>query len=192
MYRKVKKVLLMILFLLLLVTTAHATKYFENFDDIPGWENNWLDSVSNIQNFYGLGHGFGNNPGALWLADGTPFSNLSIDLSWCWSCCITDIEFDIKTWIDGAKFIAYGYSGGILTEVLLPKFEWVHIDLGGLDGMAGFDIVGKFVEGNTSIDNVGITLGENYRCPKVVPEPMSMLLFGAAIVCLSFFRKKLK
>lgn len=43
----------------------------EDFEDeFPAWESRWLGTNSNIQNYYGLGEGRGNNPDGLWIDDG--------------------------------------------------------------------------------------------------------------------------
>ena len=48
-----------------------AVTYVEDFEAaFPAWESGWLGVNSNLQNYYGVGQGRGNNPDGLWIDDG--------------------------------------------------------------------------------------------------------------------------
>ena len=56
------------IFLLLCSSSTMAGLLIEDFEDaFPIWESNWLGVNTNLQNYYGVGQGRGNNNDGLGL-----------------------------------------------------------------------------------------------------------------------------
>ena len=168
---------------------ANAGLLTENFDGaFPEWESNWLGANSNLQNFYGVGQGRGNNPDGLWIEDG--LSNgvniAEITFNSVFGITITDFSIDTKAYGSGTLFEAFDMLGNsIISTTLTSNGQYHNISFSTTNGLSIFKYSNAYIEGNTSIDNVTVTTGN-----VSVPEPTSLAIFALGIIGLASRRFK--
>ena len=177
------------------VSAAVLTEDFEAA--FPAWEAGWLGTNSNLQNYYGVGQGRGNNPDGLWLSDGNVSDNMAnITFNPGFGGSITAFSIDTTTWIQGALFEAFDMSNNLLMSATIASMQGAFTDPGSYqtisfnsaNGVSGFRITGgQQIEGNTSIDNVVVTTGAVN-----VPEPASLALLAAGLFGLGVSRGRRK
>jgi len=184
-----------VLFLALTSTHAMSSVLVEDFEaSFPTWESAWLGSNSNLQNYYGVGGGRGNNPDGLWIADGLNNGSISeINFESSFGASINEFSIDVTTWINGATFEAFDMNGVSLVNTVITVMRGAYTDPGvyqnisfnSQNGVSGFKITGGSIEGSTSIDNVIVNTG-----PVNVPEPSTLLMLGLGMLGFSVLRKK--
>jgi hypothetical protein len=167
-----------------------GTTLVEDFEkEFPAWEKDWLGLNSNLQNYYGVGAGRGNNPDGLWLDDGDGVQygdyDVTIMFNSAFGASLSALSIDIAGWVPGT-FSIFDSFGQTLLSADVPLTYGAFTDPGkygtyavkSATGIGGFSFSSKEqIEGNTSIDNVSVTLGPR----TTVPEPSSLILFGAGI-----------
>lgn len=188
-----KKTVWYVVLSLLLCGVATAGTLTEDFEAaFPAWESAWLGANSNLQNYYGVGAGRGNNPDGLWLDDGDGIygsDTATIAFNPGFGATLTSFALDIAGWAPITLEI-FDVSNGILlsTNVTLTYGAWTdpgvyaHYSANSSNGIGGFRFIptgGDNVEGNTSIDNVVATQGQGG-----VPEPGTWVLLGTALLGL--------
>lgn len=171
---------------------AAATIYVEDFEaPFPAWESGWLGVNSNLENYYGIGQGRGNNPDGLWVSDGDgthidPLVDIKFDPAF--GATLTDFAIDIAGFVPGS-FTVYDLSGNALLVAPIPQTNggmsepgvYGHFSLSSSTGIGGFSFSPSQsqIEGNTSIDNVRVVSGT-----RTAPEPLSSALFALAGLAL--------
>ncbi|MBB5203634.1 hypothetical protein HNQ51_000927 [Inhella inkyongensis] len=197
-----KKVLLALSVLLAGAAQALPVNLTEDFEaSFPTWESGWLGSNSNLRNYYGVGQGRGNNPDGLWIHDnGLDASNNSlIQFGAGFGAQITHFSIDVTTFVQGALFEAYDMSGQLLNSSAITVMGGAFTDPGNYqtisfsstNGVSRFRISNPTngIEGNTSIDNVAVTLNGNTQH---VPEPATLALTGLGLLGAGFARRARK
>lgn len=173
---------------------ANAAIFIEDFEAaFPAWESGWLGTNSNLQNFYGIGGGRGNNPDGLWIQDGLNLTNSTeISFNTGFGSAITSFSIDVTSWASGLVFNAYDMGGVSLIGTAITSYAGAYSNPGSYqtiafsssNGVSRFEIIGSQIEGNTSIDNVVVSTGQ-------VPEPASLALLGIGLAGLAMRRRKI-
>lgn len=190
---------ILLAFLLLCSSSAMATVMTEDFEgDFPSWENEWLGTNSNLQNYYGVGAGRGNNPDGLWIDDGDGVQGIDIveiifDTSF--GATLSTFAIDIATHISGLSIQVFDISGLSIFNSSVARTSGATQEPGIYDsffvsssnGISGFSLftTGGQIEGNTGIDNVSVTTGA-----ASIPEPVSFALLAFGLVGIGVFREK--
>ncbi len=179
--------------------TAHAaTTYVEDFNDpFPQWESGWLGQKSNLQNYYGVGAGRGNNPDGLWIDDGDGIrgtDTVEIVFDQIFGASLNSLAIDIAGYVP-ITFQVFDKDSNLIfsNNVTLTRGGtsnpgvYTSLSVTSTNGISGFSFVssGSQVEGNTSIDNVVVTTG-------TVPEPLTILGATTAIVFGVGFKGQLR
>ncbi len=177
---------------------AQAASYVEDFEAaFPAWEAGWLGQHSNIQNYYGVGAGRGNNPDGLWLSDGSANgSDTVITFDSAFAATISSLDFDFTTFVGGVTLTIWDKDGTtLLTANPAATFgayadpgSYLHFGVASANGVGGFSLFGGGVEGNTSIDNVVVNAGA-----PGVPEPATwaLMLTGFGLAGASLRRRRI-
>ena len=169
---------------------AMATTLIEDFEaPFPAWESGWLGANSNLQNHYGSGEGRGNNPDGLWITDGLGNGSDSvISFDAAFGATLSSLDIDIAAYATPTLRI-WDLAGATLLSVVLPYNPgaysnpgvYNHFSVISTNGIGGFSLMGDYVEGNVSIDNVQVNLES---MGSAVPEPATWALmitgFGLA------------
>jgi hypothetical protein len=170
-----------------------GTTLVEDFEkEFPAWEKDWLGLNSNLQNYYGVGAGRGNNPDGLWISDGDSDQweydqDVTILFDKAFGASLYAFSIDIAGWVPGT-FSVFDSFGQTLLSADVPLTYGALTDPGkygsfavkSATGIGGFSFWSKEgnIEGNTSIDNVTVSTGGR---PIPTPEPSSLILFGVGI-----------
>jgi hypothetical protein len=185
---KMKKAILCAVGLGMAAGAAQA-QLTETWDDPFGdWTGRWVYQNTNMENVYVASgnpdiHNRGNNPEGLWIASPQGVGNgdftggIEILIDPAFGATITDISFGLEAFImidvtaydmDGVSLGTTTFSGG--------GFDFDHADIYSAssgNGVSRFVLAsepygGGQVSGNTSIDNMSVT----------VPVPASVALLG--------------
>jgi len=198
-----KKILALIFLIGIFFVTspAFAITYVEDFEaPFPAWESAWLGANSNLQNFYGIGQGRGNNPDGLWIDDGDGSEigdTVEILFNSSFGASLTSLALDIAGYTP-AHLKIYDMSNALILDEQVTLTYGAQTDPGvyanysvtSVNGISKFVFTqdgGGQIEGNTSIDNVVVDSGST-----PVPEPATMLLLGSGLIGLWGARKKFK
>lgn len=187
-------------FLVLCSSNVMATVLTEDFEGtFPAWESNWLGTNSNLQNYYGVGAGRGNNPDGLWIddSDGVRGSDtVEIVFDSLFGATLSTFAIDIATHISGVSLQVFDMSGVSIFNSSVTQTNGATQNPGVYDsffvnssnGISGFSLFtnGSQIEGNTGIDNVSVTTGTVVN----VPEPASLALIVLGLAGVGFSRKK--
>jgi hypothetical protein len=177
------------------IAPLSAITYTEAFEDtFPTWESGWLGTNSNLQNYYGVGGGRGNNPDGLWIQDGLNLSNSTvITFGSAFGQSLTSLSFDIATWVDLNVEIFDSAGVTLGSWSMVPNYggytdpgTYQNFSATSTTGIGGFRFIGSSIEGNTSIDNVVASTSS-----ESVPDTAStalMLVFG--VVGIASFRRR--
>jgi hypothetical protein len=155
---------------------AHLTETFP--DPLGSWTTNWLYLNSDMENYYVAAgdpniDNRGNNPEGLWIAEpqGVGSGNfgpvLQIDFDPSFGAQITDISFGLEAFIQ-IDVTAYDMAGVSLGTMTFSggDFGFDHSDIYSATSTNGVSYFimdstpysGGQVSGNTSIDNVTVTI----------------------------------
>ncbi len=166
------KQFLAVLLLFALIGTLLADDLIETFDDpLEGWRSRWLAENTNMQNWYVVefGHGEdfrGTNPCGIFISDGDHGNwNCTIDFDPIFGTNVSYFEIGIECFFDQTLRI-YDVAGLLVDEAnVLANWEdgdngcgvaLYHFDLP--TGLGSFTLEGVYVEGETAIDNVKVTV----------------------------------
>jgi hypothetical protein len=188
--------------------------YSEDFNAVPfgAWESNFLGTETNLMNHYVYCFGDsiderGNNPDGLWINDGLGDKTSSIiSFNTSFGSRITSFSLDITTWDRTARFKLYDFDGALVYDDLIRCYRgaftnpgvYQRIVLEELNGISRFEVVGSYVEGNTSIDNVRIVANPaeeeslSFAALAPVPEPSTYGLLGSLALALLVFGRRLR
>lgn len=187
--------------LLLAATQAPAAVLTEDFEaPFPAWESGWLGTNSNLQNFYGIGGGRGNNPDGLWLDDGDGVfgsDTSEIVFNPVFGATLTGLALDVAGYV-GIRLQIFDMSNSILLDQIVALTGGAFTDPGtyssysvnsanGISRFAFVPIAGSQVEGNTSIDNVVVSTGGQQ-----VPEPATLALLGLGFAGMFLSKRRSK
>lgn len=174
----------------------------EDFDaEFPAWEKGWLGTNSNLENFYGVGAGRGDNPDGLYLDDGDRLkydSDVAIVFDSAFGALLSQLSFDLA----GSKPATLVFFDSFGNKLLIEEIggdgapakggpgTYQKFSVKSDTGIGGFSFVSTAgnLEGNLSIDNVKAKVDQ----PTRVPEPSSLMLFGAGIVGLVVRGRRLR
>jgi len=192
MQRHMMKLLMLALVVQAVPSMAGVT-HVEDFEaPFPAWESGWLGVNSNLQNFYGVGQGRGNNPDGLWLDDGDGiYGTDTVDIVFDpgFGATLTSFDIDVAGY-DPLTLQVYDMSGSTLLDVPVTLTDgamtdpgtYAHYGVTSSDGISRFSFIcdGWQVEGNTSIDNVVVVSGG----VAPIPAPGAILLgtIGSGLV----------
>ena len=184
-----------------------STTYVETFNEpFAGWENRFLGTLSNAQNYYrtepsGAPADFrGGNSDGLWVSDGDNYTyggdygNVLIRFDTDFGARITDFSLDVSSLLGSsvaATLIFRDKDGAALASYILPEGtlspsgnpgSYLNYAVSSTNGISGFDLIG-FAQGNVSIDNVSVT---------AVPEPAAwaMMVGGFGMIGAAMRRRQ--
>ena len=169
---------------------AHAATLTEGFDDpFPVWERGWLAQNSNLENYYGVGAGRGNQPLGLWVEDDTRGDAVDIMFDRSFGAQWSSLSLDVATWVDNTLEV-YDIDNNILATLTgfttRSYSQSVNFVVESTNGFGGFRFTNSRTPGNTWIDNV--TVNDDNISP--VPLPASGLMLMAGLGGLAAARKR--
>ena len=177
---------------------AGATTLVENFDaPFPAWKSGFMGTHSNLENVYvengGEATDRGNNPNALWIADGIKnAAGTTITFDSAFARTIKSLNFLLSTFVSNATLQFYDADGAVLSSTAVtPDAKYTPTLSYGVTsskGIGGFSIFGtnEQVEGNTSIDAITVETG----AAPAVPLPAPLLLLGSGLAALGLRRRR--
>lgn len=180
--------------LLTSAAAASATTLVENFDaPFPAWKSGFMGTHSNLENFYveegGAATDRGNNPNALWIADGIKnAAGTTITFDSAFARTIKSLNFLLSTFVSNATLQFYDADGAVLSSTAVtPDYKYTPTLSYGVTsskGIGGFSIFStdQQVEGNTSIDAITAEIGNAPAVP--LPAPLLLLASGLAAIGL--------
>lgn len=186
--------LLMVVVVIQAMPAMAAVTYVEDFEaEFPAWESGWLGVNSNLQNYYGVGAGRGNNPDGLWVDDGDGiYGTDTVDIIFnpVFGATLTSFDIDVAGYAPTTLRV-YDMSGNTLLDVAVTLTNgatsdpgvYSHYGVTSTNGISRFSFVrtgGSQIEGNTGIDNVMAITG---GVPPI-PAPGAILLgtIGSGLV----------
>lgn len=158
----------------------------EDFEaPFPAWESGWLGVNSNLQNYYGVGAGRGNNPDGLWIDDGDgQYGNDVSVITFipAFGASLSSLSLDVAGYAP-IRLQAFDMANALIFDTQVALTRGATTDPGtysnyvitSTNGISSFQLVptgGSQVEGNTSIDNVIVNTAP-------VPEPASIAIWSA-------------
>jgi len=183
----------------MLVAPLTATALTEDFEaSFPTWESGWLGTNSNMQNYYGVGQGRGNNPDGLWIADNiSGVQSTYINFTPAFGATITSLSFDLTSWVnltlqifDSSNVILGSWAVSPTYGAYSDPGNYINYSVSSTTGVGGFRLLNGGngqIEGNTSIDNVVVNGGGHS-----VPDGSStVLLCGLGIAMVAAMRRRL-
>ena len=111
-----------------------GTTLVEDFEkEFPAWEKGWLGLNSNLQNYYGVGKGRGNNPDGLWLDDGDGVQygdyDVTILFNSAFGASLSAFSIDIAGYV-GGTFSVFDSFGSTLLSADIPLTQGAMTDPG--------------------------------------------------------------
>jgi hypothetical protein len=177
-----------------------AITYIEDFEAaFPAWESGWLGVNSNLQNYYGVGQGRGNNPDGLWISDGDAATSgdtlVEIVFDPTFGATLTSFDVDVAGYAP-VNLTIYDMSGNTLLSTSVTLTNGAYSDPGVYAhyGVTSGNGVSKFsfssgsgqIEGWTSIDNVVVVADGASQ----IPAPAAILLGTIGTGLVGWLRRR--
>lgn len=164
-----------------MTVTSSAALVFEDFEaPFPAWETGWLGTHSDLVNYYGVGTGRGNNPDGLWpagIAGPNSVDPILVTFAPSVASTISQLSLDVAGYVDTNLRVVDALGTTIYDQPITLTFgaftdpgTYAHYTIASANGIMSFSFTSPSSSGNTSIDNVEVT---------IVPEPAAAAVLGA-------------